>query len=87
MLSTTLSTPIFCAASAVSPTPSSAGDAEADAAGDAAAALAGPGGRRVERGQPLRRAAAGRRRRAAGRPSGRPARPRVAGCGASIARS
>ena len=81
MLSTTLSTPIFCAASTVSPTPSSAGDAEADAAGDAAPAAAVAGRRRVERGQPLRRARRARRRRGGARPSGRRARPASTGRG------
>ena len=62
---------------AVRPTPSSAGDAEADPARDPAPATAALGERRIERGQPLRGAPADRRRRA-----GRPAQ-----CGEPFARS
>ena len=76
MLSTTLSTPILRAASAVRPIPSSAGDAERRPGGRRGARGCRAGQRRVERGQPLgrhRRAAVGR---AQAGPVARTARPR-----------
>ena len=56
MLSTTLSTPIFCAASTVSPIPRAPATTRPDAPRDRPAAFARPGRGRVQRGQLLRRA-------------------------------
>ena len=78
MLSTTLSTPIFCAASAVRPTPRTPATPRPTRRATRRLRLPLWAERRVERGQPLRRAPAGRRRRAAGPPS---AAARSAGAG------